>query len=313
MEIEDLKSPKIVPSLLYLAAVDDSLILGEGSPHRLMGVFLPTPRSLMYMDIPGKVCMNEGNISIKYITLQKFLSGLGKGDMDSIVLAYSHTHIESVLYMHPLWQKLIIGGLENLINFDLYGVSSILHKHLRHFEYTEDYINELKMLREEIQDFDKDDSISDIIDLIDWSHYKILRPYRIRRGESTHTTQGGIDLMGRKIQDVRVDVLIDRIDMDIGDYRRRNRDLTTDIIRRIYTALYIYGHLTFQRTLSFPLLPILRESLLHLEKHRSTECLRCLYMKFSFIDDIDIKDNFFYMHARQVIEAFYREIYGIRG
>ena len=309
MDIQ-LKSKQIVPNVLYIASVDEKLTLGKEHTSRLMGVFLPTLRSIMYMDSPGRVDFTEGNITITYITLQSFLKGIGKGDMDSILLAYSYTNPEAIVYKHPLWEKYITSQLGNLVNFDLYGISSIIYKYLRHFEYTKEYIEELKHLREEIQEFDRDDSISDIIDLIDWNNYRIVRPYRSRRGENHHT-QVGIDMLGRKIQDVRVDVLIDRIDMDIGDYYKRNRELTPDILRQVFIALYIYGHLTFRRHISFPLPSHIQNIMNRLILEPREECLRCLFMKFSLIDEIDIPDNFFYMHARKAIDAFYRDIYGL--
>ncbi|NOZ92520.1 hypothetical protein GM182_00190 [bacterium 3DAC] len=309
MDIQ-LKSKQIVPNVLYIASVDEKLTLGKEHTSRLMGVFLPTLRSIMYMDSPGRVDFTEGDITITYITLQSFLKGIGKGDMDSILLAYSYTNPEAIVYKHPLWEKYITSQLGNLVNFDLYGISSIIYKYLRHFEYTKEYIEELKHLREEIQEFDRDDSISDIIDLIDWSNYRIVRPYRSRRGENHHT-QVGIDMLGRKIQDVRVDVLIDRIDMDIGDYYKRNRELTPDILRQVFIALYIYGHLTFRRHISFPLPSHIQNIMNRLISQPREECLRCLFMKFSLIDEIDIPDNFFYMHARKAIDAFYRDIYGL--
>jgi len=308
--MDEIKSIKIMPNVLYMAPIDDSMILGEGIPQHFMGVFLPTPRSIMYMDIPGEVTFHEGQKTIKYITLQRFLEGLGKGNLESIILAYSMSYAEMVVYRHPLWETLIYKHLHNLVNFDLYGVSSILNKHLRHFEYTDEYIQELKHLRQEIQNFDRDDSISDIVDRINWQDYHIIKPYTVHIGEDTHGKKG-IYMLGRKIQDVRVDVLIDRIDMDIGDFKNRQRELTPDTIKRIFVALYIYGHLTFYRHLSLPLPRQFKDIIDTVAKRPGTNCMRCLYMKFLIIDDIDTEDNFFYIHARSVIEAFYKEIYGI--
>ena len=309
MDIQ-LKSKQIVPNVLYIASVDEKLTLGAKHTSRLMGVFLPTIRSIMYMDSPGKVYFTEDGITITYMTLQSFLTGIGRGDMDSVLLAYSYTNPDVVVYKHPLWERYITSQLDSLVNFNLYGISSIIYRHLRHFEYTKEYIEELKHLREEIQDLDRDDSIADVIDLIDWSHYRIVRPYRSRRGENHHT-QVGIDMLGRKIQDVRVDVLIDRIDMDIGDYYKRNRELTPEVLKQVFIALYIYGHLTFHRHISFPLPSHIRDILKELISQPREDCLRCMFMKFSLIDDIDIPDNFFYIHARKSIDAFYRDIYGL--
>ncbi len=306
MKKTDIKSKDIVPNVLYIAYIDDRLILGKNGTH-LMGVFLPTLRSAIYMDLPGSVEFTEDNIHIEYISLQRFLNNLGKGQMESLLLAYSFKNKDAVVYMHPLWRH-IVEKLPLLINFDLYGVASTIYKYLRHFEYTQEYINELKQLRKEIQGFDRDDSISDILDLIDWTGYRIIRPYRIRKGEN-HRTQKGIDLLGRKIQDVRVDVLIDRIDMDLGDYYRRHRQLTPEVIKKVFTAIYLYGHLTFHKEVFFPLPKLLQDILNNMMSNPTTECLRCLYMKFSFIDDIDIQDNMFYIHARQIIETFYQTIY----
>lgn len=307
----NIKSINIVPNVLYIAWVDEKLTMGIPTGKHLMGVFVPTLRSAVYMDHPGELTCQEGNITIRYITLQKFLSSLGKGDLTSVLLAYSYTNKDAVVFQTQIWREQIIENLEKLINFDLYGTASIIHKYLRYFRYTKEYIEELKQLREEIQQFDKDDSIHDIIDLIDWQHYKIIRPYQTHSGEIHHTTVG-IDLLGRKMQDVRVDVLIDRIDMDLGDYYKRKKKLTPDILKKVFISLHIYGHLTFQRHVTFPFPKLLREIINQIIQQTDEACIVCMLKKFIVIDDIDVEDNFFYVHSRKVIEHIYRSIYNVQ-